>query len=62
MIRACNGLGIIGSEEPFDGRDRQCGEPLLTSACLREVGDETDPTIMSPFDGLKLSRLSSGLV
>jgi hypothetical protein len=28
-----------------DGRDRQCGEPLLISACLREVGDGTDPTI-----------------
>ena len=62
MIRACYGLGIIGSEEPDRGRDRQCGEPLLPSACLREVGDETDPTITSPFDGLKHSRLSSGLV
>jgi hypothetical protein len=37
MIRAYNGLGIIGSEEPIDGRDRQCGEPLLTSACLRAI-------------------------
>jgi hypothetical protein len=44
------------------GRDRQCGEPRLPSACLREVGDETDPTILLPFDGLKLSRLLSGLV
>jgi hypothetical protein len=44
------------------GRDRQCGEPRLSSAYLRKVGDKTDPTIMPPFDGLKHSRLSSGLV
>jgi hypothetical protein len=44
------------------GRDRQCGEPRFPSAYLRKVGDETDPTIMPPFDGLKHFRLSSGLV
>jgi hypothetical protein len=36
--------------------------PILPSACLRKVGSKTDPTIPPPFDGLKLFRLSSGLV
>jgi hypothetical protein len=29
----------------YCGRDRQCGEPRLSSAYLRKVGDKTDPTI-----------------
>jgi hypothetical protein len=60
--RASNGFGYIGSEDHSRGRDRQCGEPRFPSACLRKVGDMTDPTIVPPFDGLKLSRLLSGLV
>ena len=48
-VRACNGFGYIGSEEPLgSGRDRQCGEPRLSSAYLRKVGDKTDPTICHP--------------
>jgi hypothetical protein len=59
--RACSGVEYIGSEEPRDrGRDRQCGEPRLTSAFLRKVGSRTDPTIPPPFDGLKLFRLLPG--
>jgi hypothetical protein len=44
VIRACNGLGIIGSEEPpAGGRDRQCGEPRFPSAYLRKsVTDRSD--------------------
>ena len=30
------------------GRDRRCGEPRLSSAYLRKVGDKTDPTICHP--------------
>jgi hypothetical protein len=33
--------------------------PVASSACLRKVGDETDPTITPPFDGLKRFRLVS---
>jgi hypothetical protein len=48
VIRACNGFRYHRIRETVvDGRDRQCGEPLLISACLREVGDETDPAISS---------------
>lgn len=63
MIRAYYGCRYHRDQKNHSrGRDRQCGEPLLPSAYLREVDDETDPTISSPFDGIKHSRLSSGLV
>jgi hypothetical protein len=54
-------FGIIGSEDHHGGWDRQCGEPLyLLLVCAGSWQNRSDDR--ATLDGLKLSRLSSGLV
>jgi hypothetical protein len=49
VIRACNGFRYHRIRETIVyGRDRQRGEPLLISACLRRVLGSTNPTIAPP--------------
>jgi hypothetical protein len=59
--RACNGVGDVGPEEPYHGRDGQCGSPpspLLV--CAGSGLDRSDDR--GTLEGPKISRLSSGLV
>ena len=61
MIRAYNGLGIIGSEDQLivgTGSAVSPFYPLLV--CAKLARDRSDDRIT--LDGLKHSRLSSGLV